>query len=448
MASLSKLFTKYNSKFSFNGGNLTNYGGLILVHELFELINLKQLLAKHLKTNDNRKYYQYSDVHLMIQLLLQKIAGDDTDYSCQKLKYDAYFPQLFEQSLVASQPTLSRFFDRGTEETVASLYHINMELVTLFLQFRKNTPLIIDVDSTLFQTFGNQEGSTYNAHYRSKGYHPLFAFESGTGYCLHAQLREGNRYCSDGADDFIRPLLGMFDSALYRMDSGFNSPKIYELIEKFGQDYLIKLKDNQVLSRLGDLSLPSPEDDDVTILPRSMYLENIYKAKSWNHERRICQFSNRPEGELLYDTVSLLTTLKGGTSEELFELYRQRGQAENFIKEIKSGFFGDKTDSSTMLKNEIRMWISCIAYNLYVFLKQLIGDDRQNLSIHRFRQLFLNIAGRIVKHAGNCTLKLSSLYRYKEKFLTVIHKISEVNLLLPVLYKPPKNLEQLTMEIE
>lgn len=62
--------------------------------------------------------------------------------------------------------------------------------------------------------------------------------------------------------------------------------------------------------------------------------------------------------------------MTGGSSEEHFQLYRQRGQAENFIKEMKAGFFSDKTDSSTMLKNEVRMILSCIAYNLFLFLKQ------------------------------------------------------------------------------
>lgn len=47
----------------------------------------------------------------------------------------------------------------------------------------------------------------YNAHYRAHGYHPLYAFEGKTGYCFNAQLRPGNRYCSEEADSFITPVL-------------------------------------------------------------------------------------------------------------------------------------------------------------------------------------------------------------------------------------------------
>ncbi|MBF9665078.1 transposase [Streptococcus pseudopneumoniae] len=87
-----------------------------------------------------------------------------------------------------------------------------------------------------------------------------------------------------------------------------------------------------------------------------------------------------------------LTNLSSVDSEELFQFYRERGNAENFIKERKAGFFGDKTDSSTMVKNEVRMMMGYLAYNLYLFLKQLAGDEVKALTIKRFRPLFLHIA--------------------------------------------------------
>lgn len=87
-----------------------------------------------------------------------------------------------------------------------------------------------------------------------------------------------------------------------------------------------------------------------------------------------------------------MNNLSSVDSEELFQFYRERGNAENFIKERKAGFFGDKTDSSTMIKNEVRMMMGCLAYNLYLFLKQLAGDEVKALTIKRFRRLFLHIA--------------------------------------------------------
>ncbi|MGI0386561.1 transposase, partial [Streptococcus pneumoniae] len=203
---------------SFDGGHLTQYGGLIFFQELFSQLKLKERISKYLVTNDQRRYCRYSDSDILVQFLFQLLTGYGTDYACKELSVDAYFPKLLEGGQLASQPTLSRFLSRTD----------------------------------------------------------------------NAQLRPGNRYCSEEADSFITPVLERFNQLLFRMDSGFATPKLYDLIEKTGQYYLIKLKKNTVLSRLGDLSFPCPQDEDLTILPHSAYSETLYQAGSWSHKRRVC----------------------------------------------------------------------------------------------------------------------------------------------------------------
>lgn len=215
-----------------------------------------------------------------MQFLFQILADFDTDYVCKELKGNAYFPQVLESQQVASQPTLSRFLSRANSETVEALRQINLDLVQTFLKVQSMKQFIVDVDSTHFTSHGNQEGSNYNAHYRAKGFHPLYTFESHIGYCLNAQLRPGNHYCSEGADHFLEPILAGFDNLVFRMDSGFASPKISNLIEDNGENYFIKLKWNNVLGDLGDLKPPCSEDENLTILPHDAYSEKTYQANS------------------------------------------------------------------------------------------------------------------------------------------------------------------------
>ena len=154
MLSLSNNTPKNNtlSHFSFDGGNLTNQSGLLLFKELFEKLKVKELISKHLITNDNRRYCRYSDANILIQLLFQILAGYDTDSACQDLKTDAYFPKLLETGQVASQPTLSRFLSRSTVATVESLRRVNFELVQLFLQFQNR------YSNELYQNQSSQSG--------------------------------------------------------------------------------------------------------------------------------------------------------------------------------------------------------------------------------------------------------------------------------------------------
>ena len=67
---------------------------------------------------------------------------------------------------------------------------------------RNATEMVLDLDSTYSDTYGNQEETAFNRHYQTTGYHPLVAFDGLTKDFLKAELRSGNTYCSTGAADF------------------------------------------------------------------------------------------------------------------------------------------------------------------------------------------------------------------------------------------------------
>lgn len=59
--------------------------------------------------------------------------------------------------------------------------------------------VLLDIDSTLFSTYGNQEGEGFSYHYSSHGYLPLFCYDRLTGDLLKTELRDGNVYTSKGS---------------------------------------------------------------------------------------------------------------------------------------------------------------------------------------------------------------------------------------------------------
>ena len=70
--------------------------------------------------------------------------------------------------------------------------------------------MLFDIDTTLLNAYGSQEGAAFNYHYQDKGYHPLFAFDGLTGDLMKAELRDGTQYCSKEADAFMKSLLEEF----------------------------------------------------------------------------------------------------------------------------------------------------------------------------------------------------------------------------------------------
>ncbi|MCY3292445.1 IS1380 family transposase, partial [Acinetobacter baumannii] len=147
------------------------------------------------------------------------------------LRQDPVFQAILGKKQLASQSSLSRFFDRFMEKNIHQLQALNQALVDQVRLIRNNTELVIDIDSTHSDTFGRQEQTNYNAHYQTYGYHPLVAFDGLTGDFLKAELRPGNQYTSKGIKAFIEPLLSHYIEALpttdilVRGDSGFATPE-------------------------------------------------------------------------------------------------------------------------------------------------------------------------------------------------------------------------------
>jgi hypothetical protein len=116
--------------------------------------------------------------------------------------------------------------------------------------------VLFDLDSTLLDTYGKQEGEAFNFHYQAHGYHPLLCYDGLTGDLLSAQLRKGSDYSSTGVCEFMQPLFDEFlgdypDISLFlRGDSGFATPDLYAQCETNGTAYAIRLKENAVLHRL------------------------------------------------------------------------------------------------------------------------------------------------------------------------------------------------------
>ncbi|VJQ34051.1 IS1380-Spn1 transposase [Streptococcus pneumoniae] len=99
---------------SFDGGHLTQYGGLIFFQELFSQLKLKERISKYLVTNDQRRYCRYSDSDILVQFLFQLLTGP-TFQNCWKegsllhsQPYPVFFPELTrKQSIVCDASTLN-----------------------------------------------------------------------------------------------------------------------------------------------------------------------------------------------------------------------------------------------------------------------------------------------------------------------------------------------------
>ena len=288
-------------KINFDGGDLSSDAGLLLIQEFAAKIGFLKLIKKKFKTNDKSVRFHKDDENLM-QMIYQVISAYFEDDCADESTLDPVFNVILEKDRLASQPTLSRFFNRMDEDTLLQFDDIDKSLRDIIYSIKYPEHVLLDLDSTLFGTYGSQEGEGFNFHYQAHGYHPLLCYDGLTGDLLKAELRDGTLHCSNDADKFMEPLFQEYMErgikTYLRGDSGFSSPKLYKTCEMNGCSYAIRLKQNASLIALAsdkeeDLYRATKEDQ---IRYAVTYGEFMYQAGSWEYPRRVVFKIEKPYG--------------------------------------------------------------------------------------------------------------------------------------------------------
>ena len=237
-------------KINFDGGDLSSDAGLLLIKEFISKLGIERLLNRSFKTNDSAVFRYHTDRDNLLQMIYMIMAGYFEDDASDELTKDPIFKAVLEKSALASQPTVSRFFNRMDEDTLKQFQEISQILRKRIYSIQMPQAVILDLDSTLLAAYGKQEGRAFNFHYRSNGYHPLVCYDGITGDLIKIQLRDGAAYSCTGVTDFLQPILDEYLNdyptihLLLRGDSGFATPDLYKQCEENGTSYVIRLKEN------------------------------------------------------------------------------------------------------------------------------------------------------------------------------------------------------------
>ena len=237
-------------KINFDGGDLSSDAGLLLIKEFISKLGIERLLNRSFKTNDSAVFRYHTDRDNLLQMIYMIMAGYFEDDASDELTKDPVFKAVLEKSALASQPTVSRFFNRMDEDTLKQFQEISQILRKRIYNIQMPQAVILDLDSTLLVAYGKQEGRAFNFHYRSNGYHPLVCYDGITGDLIKIQLRDGAAYSCTGVTDFLQPILDEYLNdyptihLLLRGDSGFATPDLYKQCEENGTSYVIRLMEN------------------------------------------------------------------------------------------------------------------------------------------------------------------------------------------------------------
>ena len=291
------------------------------------------------------------------------------------------------------------------EENLVGLAAINRDLIARAEAMDSPERVLLDMDSTEIPVYGQQEQSAYNGHFESTCYHPLLLF-SREGDCLAAKLRPGNVHSAEGWEELLLPEIErqqrMGKDVAFRADAAFAKPEIYEALEERGVEYTSRIPANENLERDVAGLLPRPVGRP-SIKPLVEYKGFLYQAASWKTARRVVAKVEHHAGEL-FPRVGFIVTNLTLPSRAVVRFYNKRGTSEQWIKEGKQAVKMTRLSCHRFRSNEVRLWLSVIAYNLGNLWRRLVLPNRiETWSLTSLQQRLVKTGGRLVKHARhNC----------------------------------------------
>jgi len=418
---------------------LTAHGGLALMAEFNHGIGLRGLTDRYLPGPGSHRGFGPSEVVDAVVLMLQ--GGGRSLEDLRELKREEGLMELMGREEIPEPDTVGDWLRRmgdpkAGQPGLEGLDRVRDKINGRVLKRDGNKEYTLDADATEIVSEKADALFTYNGN---KGYMPMLGFLYEAPVCLLDEFREGNVSPAFGQKEFyIRCKQRMPRGkriGYYRGDSASYQAGLLNQLEEDGVRYGITVdQDQAVKSAIG-------------LIPRGEWKEPVvgcgYELGETVHCMRETKKAFRlvvrreirrqgelfeKEGQYFYHAVATSWLEEEKNTEEVLRWHNQRGQAENFNKELKIGFGMERMPCGQSYANAVFLRIGVIAYNLFIGFKRLsCPASWMKQTIATFRWKMVQVAGRIVKHAGGVVLKLMIDLEKLELFQGVRKKSFELS---------------------
>lgn len=415
------------------------WGGMRMMKELIDRTGIKEFM-KGLplpKPGSNRGY---CPIQIVESFWVSVWIGANRFAHSAWLRYDKVLKEIFGWKEAPSQSTYSRFFGKFS-------WKLNNEIFTAlqkwFFENIKIETITVDLDSTVMTRYGQQEGSKVGYNPQKPGrasHHPLIAFMAETRMVINAWLRPGNTVALSNIKGFLEEtfeILSKMKIGLVRTDSGFYAEKFLKYFEERKINYIVAVKlfkpIKQMLESLtGWISLK----DGIQIK------EVTYKAVGSKEERRFIVVRKNIEkfpkatGKLLLFKeeqlpaiyrYSVYVTNLNLPAEQIWNMYKDRGDSENRIKELKYDFAIDGFCMKKFWATEASFRMVMAAYNLMSLFRQMVLQEKTQATLNTLKFKCFALGSWIVKSSREKLLKISTAGRKRLWLEGLFSKVSQLS---------------------
>jgi len=422
----------------FDGGDITSDGGLPLLREVDRKIGLIDAFNGAIDDPRCPWLIEHDQRTLLAQRVYAIAAGYEDLNDHQTLRDDTLLKAMADRTPrgrrgeappLASPPTLCRLENRIRRADVVRMAKV---LVEIFIASHDQPPeqLVLDFDATDDKVHGLQEGRFFHGYYDHYCFLPLYV--TCGHQLLTAYLRPANIDAAKHSRAILKLLVNRFRQVwpeveiVFRADSGFCRWKLLRWCDRHGVGYIVGLAKNAAVKRLTRRSMVQARwDYRRTGEKQRLFEELLYAAKTWDAPRRViakAEYDHRGENPRF-----VVTNLPGDPQDLYEDLYCQRGDMENRIKEQQLGLFADRTSCRAFLANQFRVLLSAAAYVLVETLRRvgLTGTELAAAQATTIRLKLLKIGGRVVRSVRRLVIHLASGFPLQQTFRAIVNRLHE-----------------------
>jgi len=402
-------------------------GGLALVYEVARALKIPQVVDRELPAPGSGRGYRPSA--FVMPLLLMFHGGGRKLEDLRELRGEVSLRQLLGMEELPASCTVGDWLRRMGEKGLAGLGRVSQHLIAEVLSRDKDGDYTLDVDGTILET--EKEGAQWT-YKKVKGYQPLMGFLWGKGVVLHKEFREGNVPPGAGAVGFLEECRKRMPPGkginYLRSDSAFYQAGVMNWCFEHKVLFTITADQDRGVKEAVRVIKPGgwqPYERDREIGETVYTMEHTRQAF-----RLVVQRWPKAQGDLFDPDpycYHVIATNREEEAREIVSLHDQRGEVENYIKELKSGFGLEGMPCGESQANAVFFRIGVLAYNLFLALKLLALPSwwrRHTIATLRWR--LYQVAARVVSHAHRIILKLAASLDKVRLFRQVQHRCWQI----------------------
>ena len=404
-----------NIRIASHHGGLSHFGGTYFFHEFVRVLHIRHFLAQQIRYLRHNQDYSVSQ--MLLALVYPIVLGLDRIETASLLRADGAFQYLTGLPSFPDPQTLRRFLQNAPAQLREQLHRANDRLLQRFIHLPEHrSRLIFDLDSTVVQSFGHQEGAEvgYNPRYRGKrSYDPLLCVEANSSFLWDVELRRGDAGTWAGSEELLACCFLSTPSDIrelrVRADAGFGYGPVLDMLEARLAQYSVVARMTPSLKR----ALKGLRYEQMN--PSWEIAEFEHHVHGWPQSRRCIVARKKIEES---DPEPTLFTLERYayrawhtnlplTPAGVWRFYDGRAGMERRIREIRESYALTKIPTRAFAANALYLEVIRLAYNLVTaFQRTCLPTEWQCFTLSKLRNKLFWVPGELTRPQNRPTLRL------------------------------------------